>query len=276
MNERRQVSVETEDKLEVSNKRRPRSRVPRLLLTNDDGIESVGIQELAALLAKRYEVVVVAPEDQRSGAGTGIGFFDPVGGVTVEPVDLGDITAYSIAGPPGLAVMASMLGAFGDLPDLVVSGINAGINTGHSVIHSGTVGAVLTARTFGCDGLAVSLDPSDPWRWETAAALAESLVDWTLARTGPCLTINLNVPALGLDELKGLRWADLDEFGYFRVAIADIPGQRLQFEVGAPDSGLDPVSDTALLREGYATLTPLSSVEPTAFPEGPGPGVPPR
>src|SRR5690606_32839603 len=121
---------------------------PCLLLTNDDGIESIGLQELARRLAKRYDVLVVAPEDQRSGAGTGIGFFDPIGGVTVEPVGLDDIPAYSIAGPPGLAVMASMLGAFGDPPDLVVSGINAGINTGHSVIHSGTVGAVLTARTF--------------------------------------------------------------------------------------------------------------------------------
>lgn len=276
MNEHRQIAVETEDKLEISSKRRPRRTIPRLMLTNDDGIESVGIQELAALLAKRYEVVVVAPADQRSGAGTGIGFFDPVGGVTVEPVDLGDITAYSIAGPPGLAVMASMLGAFGERPDLVVSGINAGINTGHSVVHSGTVGAVLTARTFGCDGLAVSLAAGQPWRWDTAAALAESLVDWILARTRSCLTVNLNVPALDLAELKGLRWADLDEFGYFRVAIADIPGQRLQFEVGSPDSGLDPASDTALLQDGYATLTLLSSVEPTAFPDGPAPTIPHR
>lgn len=276
MTEQRRVAMETEDRLEVSSKRQPRHPVPRLLITNDDGIESVGIQELAALLAKRYDVIVVAPEDQRSGAGTGIGFFDPVGGVTVEPVDLGDITAYSIAGPPGLAVMASMLGAFGDRPDLVVSGINAGINTGHSVVHSGTVGAVLTARTFGCDGLAVSLAAGDPWRWDTAAALAESAVEWILQRSGACNTLNLNVPARDLVELKGLRWADLDEFGYFRVAIADIPGQRLQFEVGSPDSGLDPASDTALLREGFATLTPLSSVEPTTFPEGPGPDLPGR
>src|SRR5690606_18506455 len=121
---------------------------------------------------KRYSVMVVAPEDQRSGAGTGIGYFDPTRGVTVEPVDLDGIGAYTIAGPPGLAVMAAMLEAFGAPPDLVVSGTNAGINTGHSVIHSGTVGAVLTARTFGCDGLAVSLAVSDPWQWETAAVLA--------------------------------------------------------------------------------------------------------
>lgn len=274
MAQQRTAASRQNEVLEVDAKRRPRSSTPRLLLTNDDGIESVGLQELAALLAKRYDVLVVAPEDQRSGAGTGIGFFDPIGGVTVAPADLGGTNAYSIAGPPGLAVMAAMLGAFGDKPDLVVSGINAGINTGHSVVHSGTVGAVLTARTFGCDGLAVSLSTSDPWRWDTAAAVAESVVDWILTRRWRCTTLNLNVPARDLDRVRGIRWADLDEFGYFRVAIADIPGQQLQFEVGAPDSGLDPASDTALLREGYATLTPLTSVEPSAFPDGPGPQLP--
>lgn len=259
--------TETEDRLEIFTRRRPRGEKPRLLLTNDDGVHSVGLHELAHMLAKRYSVLVVAPEDQRSGAGTGIGFFDPIGGVTVEPVDIGEVPAYSIAGPPGLAVMASMLGAFGDPPDLVVSGINAGINTGHSVVHSGTVGAVLTARTFGADGLAVSLAESEPWRWDTAAVVADVVVEWMFAETNQLTTLNLNVPALDYSDLKGLRWADLDEFGYFRVAIADLPGQRLQFEVGAPDSGVDPASDTALLSYGFATLTPLTTVEPTAFPD---------
>lgn len=268
MTDHRPAVSESEDRLEVSSRRRPRKEKASLLLTNDDGIRSVGLHELARVLAKRYSVLVVAPDDQRSGAGTGIGFFDPVGGVTVEPVDIGDFPAYSIAGPPGLAVMSSMLGAFGDPPDLVVSGINAGINTGHSVVHSGTVGAVLTARTFGTRGLAVSLAESDPWRWDTAAAVADAVVEWMLAESPGLMTLNLNVPARDLSDLKGLRWAELDEFGYFRVAIADLPGQRLQFEVGAPDSGVDPASDTALLGYGFATLTPLTSVETTPFPAG--------
>jgi len=254
--------------LEISSRRRPRSDQPAILITNDDGIESVGIQELARRLAKSYPVLVAAPEDQRSGAGTGIGYFDPRRGVNVEPVDLDGVNAYSIAGPPGLAVMAAMLGAFGDPPDLVVSGINAGINTGHSVIHSGTVGAVLTARTFGCDGLAVSLSSAETWHWDTASVLAEAVTEWILDREGSCTAINLNVPALPLEEVRGFRWADLDEFGYFRVAMADLQGKSLQFEVGAPDSGLDPASDTALLREGFATLTPLTTVEPSPFPDG--------
>ena len=103
MTERRRVLTETQDRLQAPSRRRSRSDQPCLLLTNDDGIESIGLQALARRLAKRYDVLVVAPEDQRSGAGTGIGFFDPIGGVTVEPVELDDIPAYSIAGPPGLA-----------------------------------------------------------------------------------------------------------------------------------------------------------------------------
>src|SRR5690606_14775189 len=233
-------------------RRRPRKEKASLLLTNDDGIRSVGLHELARVLAKRYSVLVVAPDDQRSGAGTGIGFFDPVGGVTVEPVDIGDFPAYSIAGPPGL----------------VGPGSTAGSTAGHSVAPSGTVGAVLTARTFGTSGLAVSLAESDPWRWDTAAAVADAVVEWMLAESPGLMTLNLNVPARDLSDLKGLRWAELDEFGYFRVAIADLPGQRLQFEVGAPDSGVDPASDTALLGYGFATLTPLTSVETTPFPAG--------
>lgn len=261
-----------EQHLEVPTRVRGRRTPARILLTNDDGIEAPGVRQMAAALREEHDLLVVAPEDERSGSGTGIGYFDPARGVSVTPVDLGGLIGYALAGPPGLAVMSAMLGAFGDPPDLVVSGINAGINTGRSVLHSGTVGAVLTARTFGCDGLAVSLAYGDPWQWDTAAGVARPVVDWALRRPGSApITLNLNVPGLGPDELRGLRWADLDEFGFFRVAMADVPGRRLQFEVGAPDSGLDPASDTALVREGYATLTPLRSLEPGPFPDWPGP-----
>lgn len=262
-------------KVEVVSRLRPRHEPPRVLLTNDDGIESPGLWALAAELRESYEVLVVAPDGERSGSGTGIGFFDPGSGVSVTPSGVDGQDGYALAGPPGLAVMSAMLGAFGEAPDLVVSGVNPGINTGHSVLHSGTVGAVLTARTFGCDGVAVSLAHSDPWKWSTAVTLARKVVDWVLSLRGARYTVNLNVPGLDIADVRGFRWADLDEFGFFRVAMADVPGRRLQFEVGSPDSGLDPASDTALVREGYATLTPLNSVEPAPFPGGetPGPSI---
>ncbi|HVR32346.1 MAG TPA: 5'/3'-nucleotidase SurE [Acidimicrobiia bacterium] len=239
---------------------------PRVLVTNDDGIDSPGIERLAQCLSEDFDTVVVAPVWDMSGSGTGIGHFDPAKGVALTKVDRSDIAAYTVEGPPGLAVLAGMLGAFGPPPDLVVSGVNAGMNTGHSVIHSGTVGAALTARTMGAHGLAVSLAQSDPWHWDSAVTVARSAVDWVLARRGPKVVLNINVPALPLVDLRGVRWADLDAFGHIRVAIADVPGEKLEFEVRGSGAGLDQATDTALCLDGNVTLTLLSTISPAPFP----------
>jgi 5'-nucleotidase len=174
--------------------------------------------------------------------------------------------AYTVDGPPGLAVLAAALGAFGRRPDIVVSGVNAGINTGHSVVHSGTVGAAITARTLGSHGLAVSLVESDPWHWDTAVDIARAVVEWILGSGMPRGVVNLNAPALPAQDVRGLKWADLDAFGHLQVAVADVPGANLGFEVRGSSSGLDPASDTALCLGGFATLT-LLSLEPRPFPQ---------
>lgn len=245
----------------------PPAARPRILVTNDDGIDAPGLRRLAARLAADFEVIVVAPKGDMSGSGTALGRFDPRAGVALTEVELeGVAAAFSVDGPPGLAVVAAGLGAFGSRPDVVVSGVNAGINTGHSVIHSGTVGAALTARTLGSHGLAISVDESEPWHWDTAVTIARSALDWVLDHSGPRIVLNVNAPALPLSEVRGIRWADLDEFGHLRVAIADIPGSRLEFDVRGSTLGLDPVSDTALVYDGYATLTLLSPVEPMPYP----------
>jgi 5'-nucleotidase len=243
-----------------------------ILVTNDDGVDSPGIRVLAERLSLHHRVVVVAPAEDRSGAGTGIGLFDPVIGVELTLVADGPPQIFSIDGPPGLAVMSAALGAFGPSPRMVVSGINAGINTGHSVIHSGTVGAALTARTFGSHGLAVSTPRSDPWRWDTAATVAAQVADWMLGRGGRPLSLNLNVPAVPTDALGGIRWADLAAFGHFQVAVQT--SGRLEFQVGAHDEAPVPGSDTELLAAGFATLTSLAALQSESPPNG-GPSWPP-
>jgi 5'-nucleotidase len=240
---------------------------PLLLITNDDGIDAPGLRGLARRLAEDFDVLVVAPGSDMSGTGTALGRLDSSAGVEMRRVDLDGVEdAFTIDGPPGLAVVSAARGAFGPKPDLVVSGVNAGMNTGHSVIHSGTVGAALTARTLGIHGLAVSLAASDPWHWDTAFAVARSAADWVLSHVGPRIVLNLNLPGLPLSEVKGIRWADLDEFGYLRVATADIPGERIEFELTGSAAGLDPASDTALCFDGFATVTLLSAVHPLPFP----------
>lgn len=241
---------------------------PRVMITNDDGIDTPGLRRLAAVLSDEFDVFVAAPADDMSGSGTGIGRFEPDTGVEMTPVEIDEApAAYIIDGPPGLAVTAAAMGAFGPEPDMVVSGINAGINTGHSIIHSGTVGAALTAHTFKMKGLAVSLDQSDPWHWDTATRYARGAAHWLVNRTEGPHVLNVNVPGVPADEVMGVHWADLDEFGSVRVATNDVDGQRLQLVVGNRRERSDPASDTVLCLANYVTVTPLQTVEPAPFPD---------
>ena len=121
----------------------------RILVTNDDGVDAPGIKPLAvALAADGHDVVVVAPTSDRSGSGAAIGkLFGTEPPEIVRHVwpELPGVAVHALDAPPATAVLGAALGAFGDPPDLVASGINPGANTGHLVIHSGTVGAALTA-----------------------------------------------------------------------------------------------------------------------------------
>jgi 5'-nucleotidase len=230
----------------------------RILVTNDDGIDSPGLRLLAHTLADAAQVVVAAPAQDVSGAGTSIGRYDLHDPTRLRQVhDLDGIEAYAVDGPPGLAVMAAALGAFGPVPDLVVSGPNAGINTGTSIVHSGTVGAAITARTFGISGVAVSLAESDRWYWESAVEVGRAAVGWILRRSEPT-TLNVNVPGLAPERLSGARWAEIDEFGHFHVAAADTHGGVLDLEVRDRSSGSDPRTDTAICLGGEVSLTLLS------------------
>lgn len=134
----------------------------KVLVTNDDGIQSPGLHALAqALVAAGHDVHVVAPDRDMSGSGAAIGHIhidEAIGAEKVDLPELPGVPAYAIDGPPGLCVLTARLGGFGEAPDLVVSGINPGCNTGRAILHSGTVGGALTAANFGGRGLAVSID----------------------------------------------------------------------------------------------------------------------
>jgi len=245
----------------------------RILVTNDDGIASIGIQVLAAALASsgEHEVLVVAPSSDRSGTGTSLGGFGLEGGMHAQPHELPEapgVEAWSLDAPPAMCVVSAMLGGFGERPDIVVSGINAGLNTGRAVLHSGTVGAVLAGQNFGISGLAVSVSESAVWRWDTAAALAVEVLPLVLdapARSA----VNLNVPALELEHVKGIRWAGLAPFGEFRAAVTgveDVDGdgalrpRQLVMELTLTEHDFDPTTDQGVVRDGWASLTTIVGV----------------
>lgn len=244
----------------------------RLLLTNDDGIDAPGLHSLAsALIAAGHETTCVAPLHDMSGSAAGIGHIAPdrhIHARRAELPGLSEVPAFAVDGPPGLAVLAAAWGAFGDPPEVVVSGINAGLNTGHLVLHSGTVGAVLTAQNFGISGLAVSLARGEPWHWETAAVAAVDLLEQL--RTMPAATaFNLNVPNRPRAELLGVRWAHLDRVGIVQTASVEVDEGKLQFTFSRERPTPDADSDTALVLQGYAAITALTGVTEMSVPKVP-------
>lgn len=191
----------------------------RILVTNDDGIDSVGLHVLARAMRPFGEVIVAAPDQEYSGAGAAIGalhLIQPeVHRRNIEGID----TAWAVSGPPALCVFFARLGLYGDPFDLVVSGINPGANVGRSVYHSGTVGAAITARNGGISGIAVSQavtgfgvegqgwdDAVKGQLWDTAASIAATVVDgWRANRPPEPVVINVNVPNMPLDQIRGWR-----------------------------------------------------------------------
>lgn len=234
-------------------------------MTNDDGVESPGIHALAAaLVADGHDVIVVAPIDDRSGAGASIGRLYGAGPPPVARrtwPELPDLPVHAIDAPPATAVLAACLGAFDELPDLVVSGINPGANTGHLVLHSGTVGATLTGAGYGIPGVAVSLEWSEDrdYHWDVAATYAAAAVEWASKPDGGPRVLNINVPNRPRGEILGVREAELAPHGEVWVASAEVTGGDLKLEIaGVADPA--PGTDVAMIRAGYVSVTPLMSI----------------
>ncbi len=236
----------------------------RILVTNDDGVESPGLVALAGALAGAgHDVFVVAPTTDLSGTSAAIGPLPRVGPLAVaehERAELPGVPVLAIDAPPAAAVYAACLGGFGDPPELVASGVNPGANTGHLVLHSGTVGAALTAAGLGVPGLAVSVKWADEPHFDTAAALAAAAVEWVAGTEtdGTRRVLNLNAPDCPLADVKGVRAARLAPYGELWVATADYSGGEVHLEFKGHDREPEPDTDYALVRAGYATVTPLA------------------
>ena len=255
----------------------------KVLVTNDDGVASPGLHELAAaLVAADHDVIVVAPDRDMSGSAAALGQVHIDEEIEAQPVELpglDGVPAFAVDGPPGLCVLAARLGGFGDPPDLVVSGINPGCNAGRAILHSGTVGAALTAANFGCRGLAVSLDVSSRTLheraggagagdgvdgvdqralWDAAAAVAVTAAGW-LASAPECTVLNVNVPNRPVEHLAGARLAELAPFGTVRSSVVESSpgGGRLQMELRPTTDEMPPDSDTGLVARGYVAVTPI-------------------
>jgi 5'-nucleotidase len=234
-----------------------------VLVTNDDGIDSPGLHSLAAAAgAAGREVLVAAPSYEASGASASmVAGSDPIPVERRSLPGLDGAPAYAVRAAPAFIVFAAVHGAFGVRPQLVLSGINRGANTGRSVLHSGTVGAALTAALRGLPAAAFSLDCglTGPAHWETAAAVATEVVG-VLGRISRGLALNVNVPNVPLAELRGIRYSQLSGFGTVQIQITAGPQEHLELTLAAPQDPPQPDSDSAALAAGYASVTAVQAI----------------
>ncbi|MDR1318467.1 MAG: 5'/3'-nucleotidase SurE [Treponema sp.] len=174
----------------------------RILLTNDDGIDSRGLSLLArALREAGHRVFVVAPDSDRSGVSHSISFLREPCKLTEREKD-----TWSCSGTPADCVVVASLGGVPELdglPDLVVSGINRGANIGTDIVYSGTAAAARQGGLCGIPSLALSLVEGDSWNWEGAVNFSLKHLAEIIAYRKPETFVNVNIPNIG-EEPGGL------------------------------------------------------------------------
>ena len=227
----------------------------RILVSNDDGYFSPGIAILAERLAALGEVVVVAPERDRSGASNSLTLDRPL---TVRRAANG---FRYINGTPTDCVHLALTGLIDPAPDLVVSGINFGANMGDDTIYSGTVAAASEGFLFGIPSMAVSLASKAGRYFETAAAVAVQLVErFARAPFKEAVLLNVNVPDVALEALGGIEATRLGRRHKAEPIIKlQTPRGESAYWIGpageAQDAG--PGTDFHAVASGRASVTPL-------------------
>ncbi|MET0080847.1 MAG: 5'/3'-nucleotidase SurE, partial [Candidatus Thiodiazotropha lotti] len=170
-----------------------------ILLSNDDGYQATGLMMLAEQLSEVGKIVVVAPDQDRSGASNSLTLVNPLRARTMENGFI------RVDGTPTDCVHLAITGLLEQEPDLVVSGINAGPNMGDDVLYSGTVAAATEGRFLGLPAVAISMNSHNPQYFETGAQVAEILVRRLVeAPLSESVILNVNVPDIPYSELQGI------------------------------------------------------------------------
>jgi 5'-nucleotidase len=233
-----------------------------ILVANDDGVNAPGIKALAEAMLPFGKVTVVTPRENRSAIGHRKTMHKPL---RIDPVPFAipGIEAFATSGSPSDSVAVTMLGFVKEPVDLVVSGINRGGNMGQDLTYSGTVTAAFEAVIWHKPAMAFSLiDYSEHADYSVAAAIAQQLVTLRLYRNLPALTLlNVNVPALPLDQIKGFKLVrqGLRTYNDELITRLDPYGRPYYWIGGAAPSGdmTEEGTDLWATHNGYVSLTPI-------------------
>jgi 5'-nucleotidase len=227
----------------------------RILISNDDGVSAPGLAALHAALADYSECVVIAPDQDKSGASSSLTLDRPL-----HPQTLGN-GFISVNGTPTDCVHLGLNGLLERQPDMVVSGINLGANLGDDVLYSGTVAAALEGRFLQRPSFAFSLSSRQVDNLATAAHFARLLVEaHELLDLPPRTVLNVNIPNLPLEHVRGIQ---LTRLGHRARAAAPIkvvdPRGRAGYWIAAAGDAEDggPGTDFHAVMQGYVSITPL-------------------
>jgi len=227
----------------------------KILVSNDDGYLATGINALIDGLSTVADVVVVAPDRNRSAASNSLTLSTPL------RVEQYGENRWKVDGTPSDCVHLALTGFLDEEPDLVVSGINHGANLGDDVIYSGTVAAAMEGRFLGLPTIAVSLVGYNLTHFETAARVATSLVrKLDRSSLAPDTVLNVNVPDVPFEALRGLKAARLGfRHKSEQVVRATDPYGRPIYWVGPAGKGQDAGEGTDFhaIEQGFASVTPL-------------------
>lgn len=226
-----------------------------ILVTNDDGVSSAGLRALADAMRKLGTVCIVAPEREQGAVGHSITLH--------KPLRLSRIAkdVYAVNGTPSDCVVLAVTQLFRKPPDLVVSGINHGVNLGDDVTYSGTVSAALEGTLLGVPSLAISQEGTRNFQFKTAAYYARQIARTVLERGLPEETfLNVNIPDRLRASIPGVRLTSLSRRRFENPVVekVDPRGRRYYWIAGTRVSWeRHPPSDHEALRQGMVSITPL-------------------
>ena len=227
----------------------------RILLSNDDGYFAPGLAALAAALAGLGEVVVVAPEQNRSGASNSLTLDRPL---MLKQAANG---FHFVNGTPTDCVHLAVTGMLDTLPDIIVSGINNGANMGDDTIYSGTVAAATEGYLLGIPSIAISLTSFEGRNFAAAGRIARELVErYTAKPINQPVLLNVNVPDIPYEELKGIEVTRLGRRHKAEPVVKMVsPRNETMYWIGAAGAAADagPGTDYNAVERGFVSVTPL-------------------
>ena len=226
-----------------------------ILISNDDGYKSKGIQVLINELKKIAQITVVAPSRNRSGASSSLSLDRSI------KVTKKEDSFYFLSGTPTDCVHIALTGLMQTLPDMVISGINHGPNLGDDTIYSGTVAAAIEGYLLDIPSFAISMGSVNPKHFETAAKVTSDLIKlYNKKKVSSASLLNINVPDIQYDELKGLEVTRLGKRHAAEKAMEKKHTQKESLywigEVGQPNDG-GPGTDFYALKNNFVSISPI-------------------